>query len=310
MRIFIAIIIFSALTIRIGLSQGCSDAGFCTMGAMKPDQNFSRKIDFKLRSAEIVYYRGKSTLTPVIESVSADLNFGFNAKTSFQVKIPYQRVTGRLGDTQGLSDISISMTRNIFHSSKFDINLTIGTKIPTNNSDIKAKNNLTLPMYYQTSLGSYDIIGGLSLISKEWLFAVGYQQALTSNQNDFTWGEWVRFGDREYLSEYDVGIGLRRGIDVMFRAERNFRYSNFSFNIGILPIYRITSDQGIIRTRKNGSNINVTGLALSALAGFTYHFNVSNSVKLIYGYKFIDRDTNPDGLTRDNVLTVAYQVRF
>lgn len=310
MRITLLVVLLVSFTLPNVLGQGCSDAGFCTMGAMKPDQNFSRKINFKLRSAELVYYRGNSTLTPVIHSMTADLNFGFNARTSFQVKIPYQWVTGRLGDTEGLSDISISATRNIFRSSQFDLNLTIGGKIPTNTSNAKSANNLTLPMYYQTSLGSYDIIAGLSLLSKKWLFAIGYQQALTANENDFTWGEWVRFPDKEYLGEYDVGIGLRRGIDLMFRAERNFRYSNYSFNVGILPIYRITADQGLLRTRENGARIETTGLALSTLGGFTYHFNVSSSVKIIYGYKLIDRNTNPDGLTRDDVLTIAYQVRF
>ncbi|HEY8934158.1 MAG TPA: hypothetical protein VIM65_03025, partial [Cyclobacteriaceae bacterium] len=39
-------------------SQGCSDAGFCTMGAMKPDQPFNKKIEFKLRSMEVSFYRG------------------------------------------------------------------------------------------------------------------------------------------------------------------------------------------------------------------------------------------------------------
>ncbi|MBV6647389.1 MAG: hypothetical protein KI790_18165, partial [Cyclobacteriaceae bacterium] len=187
---------------------------------------------------------------------------------------------------------------------------TIGGKIPTNDSDLKAENGFTLPMYYQTSLGSYDIVAGMSVLTKNWLFAVGYQQALTSNKNDFTWGEWVRFADREYLSKYDVGIGLRRGTDVMLRAERNFRFTNYSFNFGALGIYRITKDRGIIRTRENGGVPEITGLALSVLAGFTYHLNVSNSVKFIYGYKLDDRATNPDGLTRDDVITATYQVKF
>ena len=39
-------------------SQGCSDAGFCTMGAMKPDQPYNKKIQLKLRSMEVSFYRG------------------------------------------------------------------------------------------------------------------------------------------------------------------------------------------------------------------------------------------------------------
>ena len=291
--------------------QGCSDAGFCTMGAMKPDQNFDRKVNFKLRSAELSYYRGETDKTPVIHSLTADLNFGLTEKFGVQVKIPYMMIrNGTLGNNEGIGDISIALTRNLKRTAKFDLNVTLGAKIPTNVSNAKNEGGLALPMYYQTSLGSYDLIAGVSFLSSKWLLAFGYQQALTSNQNNFTWGEWVRFQDREYLNGYDVGIGLRRGTDLMFRAERNWRFVNYSFNVGVLPIYRITPDRGLIMTRENGNNIRTTGLALSALVGFTYHMDVANSLKVIYGYKFIDRPTNPDGLTRDNVVTVAYQVRF
>lgn len=292
------------------LGQGCSDAGFCTMGAMKPDQNFSREINFKLRSIGIQYYRGKTTLTPIIDAVTLEVNLGINAISAVQIKLPYQKVSGTLGQTEGLGDISLSYTRTLFQKKTWDLNLSVGGKIPTGDSRKRAENGLTLPMYYQTTLGSYDIIGGLSIISRKWLIAAGYQQALTSNSNDFTYGEWVRFLDKEYLGGYDVGIGLRRGTDVMLRVERNFRFLNYSFNLGVLPIYRVTKDQGIIRTRENGAQITTTGLALSTLGGFTYHFDVSNSVKLIYGYKLIDRNTNPDGLTRDWVFNATYEIRF
>ena len=89
---------FSILTYN-SLAQGCSDAGFCTMGAMKPDQHFSKKINLKLRSMELSFYRGTTTLTPIIKSVTADLNFSLNSKNTLQVKLPYQWVDGRLGHT-------------------------------------------------------------------------------------------------------------------------------------------------------------------------------------------------------------------
>ena len=293
-----------------GYTQGCSDAGFCTMGAMKPDQNFNRRVKFKLRSIALHYHRAKTTLTPIIDAAILEVNVGLNPKTGIQFKLPYQKVSGTLGDNSGLGDISVSFTRNLLSKSKWDLNGSLGAKIPTGNSRARDENGLTLPMYYQTTLGSYDLIAGLSLLSRKWLFAVGYQQALTSNENDFTYGEWVTFQDKEYLGGYDVGIGLRRGVDVMLRIERNFRFVNYSFNVGLLPIYRLSEDRGIIRTRENGADIQTSGLALSALAGFTYQFDVNNGVKFIYGYKLVDRPTNPDGLTRDWVVNVTYEVRF
>src|SRR6187402_3895650 len=88
------------------LSQGCSDAGFCTMGAMKPDQPYNKKIQLKLRSMELSFYRGTTTTTPIIYVATADLNFSLNSKSSFQVKVPYTMVrSGNLGETEGISDL-------------------------------------------------------------------------------------------------------------------------------------------------------------------------------------------------------------
>src|SRR6187549_2008643 len=90
-------------------SQGCSDAGFCTMGAMKPDQPFNKKIQLRLRSIEISFYRGTTpkNVTPVIYVATADFNFSLNSKTSFQLKLPYQAVHGQLANTSSLGDISL-----------------------------------------------------------------------------------------------------------------------------------------------------------------------------------------------------------
>jgi len=302
---------------HFGYSQGCSDAGFCTMGAMKPDQAYNKKINFKLRAVEVSQYRGKSTSSPVIYVSNIDFAFSINQKTSFQLKIPYQAVTGNLGSTSGIGDISLSATRNVYNSEKFDINATIGAKIPTNDSNLKksgtefGNEGSPLPMYYQTSLGSYDFIVGLSLISKKWLFATGYQNALSANNNQFEWDEWDGYtGGPDYITAHAIARKLKRGTDVMFRVERNWRFSNYNFSLGALPIYRITKDQIVNLAGDYVKVDKTTGLALTALFSAGYHFNVKSSIKFIYGLKLTDRDVNPDQLTRTDVQTIAYVYRF
>ena len=164
----IASLLFVVLISTAGFSQGCSDAGFCTMGAMKPDQPFNKKIQVRLRSMEISFYRGTTPkpVTPVIYVATADFNFSLNSKTSFQIKLPFQAVNGQLANTSGLGDISVCITRMLLKTENYDINFSIGGKIPTNNA-AKDIDDLPLPMYYQTSLGSYDLIAGISLISRK-----------------------------------------------------------------------------------------------------------------------------------------------
>jgi len=51
-------------------------------------------------------------------------------------------------------------------------------------------------------------------------------------------------------------------------------------------------------------------MALSALFGAGYNFNINNSLKFTYGQKITQREVNPDGLTRTNVMIIAYLFRF
>ena len=97
----------------------------------------------------------------------------------------------------------------------------------------------------------------------------------------------------------------------MLRVERSMRKSNWGFSVGLLGIYRLTKD---IRTNSwtnerefvDGSE----GLALTALFGLKYNFNVKSGIKLIYGQRLIDREFNPDGLSREQVVEVGYVYQF
>lgn len=297
-------------------SQGCSDAGFCTMGAMRPDQDYNKKITVKLRSLELNFYRGTTTVTPVIYVGTIDFNLALNDANSFQIKLPYQSVSGNLGDNQGLGDISLSFTHSTDLLDKWDVSWTLGAKIPSGKSDDTANNAFTefetvdLPMYYQVSLGSYDAVAGMSMINSKWLLATGIQVALTENDNQFQWSDWPEYPDEEYIRKHAVGRNLKRGIDVMLRVERNWRFTNFNFSLGLLPIYRITKDEASTRSGERVKLDGTTGLALSALGSFGYHFDINNSIKIIRGYKITDREKNPDGLTRDDVWSVSYVYRF
>lgn len=290
--------------------QGCSDAGFCTMGAMKPDQPFSRKVKIRLRSIEIGIYRGQTLQTPIVYIASADFNFSLNQKNSFQIKVPYQAVRGRLANTHGIGDLSLSYTRNIFHAEKYDINATAGCKIASNNSNLK-QDGKPLPMYYQTSLGTYDFVAGLSFLSRDWLIATGIQHPFNTNGNQFTWAQWPDFTDTTYLHDYPAAKDLKRGTDIMMRIERNFRYSRFNVALGALPIFRITKDEITdpntgVRQKLDGS----TGLALTGLITLGYRFNVRTGIKFLFGMKFVKRQVDPDGLTRHAVMTASWYYRF
>lgn len=318
-RILITLSLLSLLNLHAN-GQGCSDAGFCTMGAMKPDQAYNKKVKLKLRSIELSYYSGQADLvSPVITVINLDAGFSITKNLSGQIKLPYFSVDGSFDKSSGLGDIALSLTQRVIDTKNFDLSATVGAKIPTNDSSIKSSGKkvpgsegLVLPMYYQTSLGSVDIVAGASLISSKWLIATGIQMALTANNNTWWIKEWVDvYPSEPYVRLYADANLLKRGTDTMLRIERNFRFTKYSFNLGVLSIYRITKDQTVDRTTGEYRKVDkTTGLALTVLGGAAYNFNINNAVKFTYGLKLKDRDVNPDGLTRHSVMILAYLFRF
>ncbi|HAS42339.1 MAG TPA: hypothetical protein DCS93_17815 [Microscillaceae bacterium] len=291
------------------VAQGCSDAGFCTMGAMKPDQHFSNKIKLRLRSIEFSHYLGLTKFDNRILAYTVDFNIGFNDKTTLQVKLPYQYAEGRLGSNHGLGDISLSLSYNLINKEQFQVNATLGTKLPTGVPNRASTSGRALPMYYQNTLGTYDFIAGISLITRNWLIATGYQRALNQVNSQFLWRDWQGTPNQIWSDHYPQANQLLRGDDVMLRVEYNLRFSRFNANTGLLAIYRPTQDQIKVGERTisvKGSD----GLALTYLVGLGYKFNVRSAIKIGAGFRLRRRARNPDGLSREFVNTITYQFNF
>lgn len=297
-------------------AQGCSDAGFCTMGAMKPAQPY-RKFAIRLHSIELQQYAAYTPFKDWVIAYTLDANVAIDAKTIAQVKLPYGFTFGQLANTQGLGDVSLSLTRGIFFQENLQINATIGAKIPTGNANKKTSDGLPLPMYYQQTLGTTDFVAGLSVANRKWLLAVGYQHAFGTIENSFLWGPWnnaTKNGlrtkeDSITANKYPRANQLKRGKDVMFRVERSVRLSKVSFNVGLLPIIRLTSDE-ITLQGKRVKQPDSKGLTLNGLISSVYHFSVRTSITIINGFALIQRKSNPDGLARNYVSTISVAYKF
>lgn len=321
-KIWICWVAFLALPSLVA-AQGCSDAGFCSMGAMRPDQAYGKRLNLKLRSVELSQYLGISRFGDVINVTTAEFNISFSDRTSAQIKLPYMLISGPLGTHHGLGDISLSGTYALVKKEDFQVLASLGTKIPVNRADAHLENGAHLPMYYQTSLGTYDLIAGVAFKTSRWLVATGYQQVLIDqNHNQFFWGPYRELGLFAEAQQYESSYGLERGRDVMFRLERNFRFAKFNVFVGLLDVWRLNRDRKLPPPNPDqldaprdfvfvenaaGSS---AGHALTLLYGLGYYFNTRSSIKLLVGHRLIKRGVNPDGLSRELVISTGYVFKF
>lgn len=293
-------------------AQGCSDGGFCTMGAMRPDQGYKRERNVKLRTLEVSSYQGFTKFEDVIHSIVIDAGFSLGKKSSLQFKLPYTFVYGPLANTHGLGDLHLSYTRKVIHDERFQVQFTVGTKVPLNTTNQQSGDGRPLPMYYQTSLGTFDFITGASLITRKWLFAMGYQQALNPEiDNNFFWGAWADSPLKHISDEYPVARALTRGKDIMMRVERNFRFSKFNFALGVLNVQRISQDE--ITSPATGERVrneDTTGAAITGLLSGGYHLTAHSQLRLLVGQRLKVRGAHSDGLSRERVVTFSYQLTF
>lgn len=306
--------LFMGFSIGSLSAQGCSDAGFCTMGAMRPSQKFQKKASIKLRSIEVSHYYAYNRFGDEFYAYTLDANVALGEKSQMQFKIPYMRVNGLIADTKGLSDISLSFTHNLLSKEYLQINATIGAKIPTGKPQKQWKGR-DLPMYYQTTLGTFDFVAGVSLINRKWLVATGIQQTLTTTDNRFVRSEWKGTNWWETSGEYPPSsFNLKRGTDIMLRVERDFRFSKFNIGAGILTIYRLNKDivDFVDGTTESGRGKleRTDGPAITGLAHVGYHLTPRSSIKVTLGHRIKKRHYNPDGLSRELVNTVSYEFKF
>lgn len=311
-RFCFAVLLFCALSVDEIQAQGCSDSGFCSMGAIRSSQSFFKDVNFKLRSIELNYHYGRTKFRDNIWATTLEGNFSMGKKNMLQFRVPYIRISGALGAIDGLGDVAISFTRIAYATENNKIAFVIGTRLPAHAGNRVSKaHGIQLPSYYQTSMGTFDAVVGASWINKDWLFATGLQIPIGRNKNDFFWGLWKQTELYQTVHDYPIAREINRGNDLMFRIERKYRYRRWTGYIGFLGIYRLNMDSVLPNDSDTPTQVEGTnGLASNAVFALNYSLNAKNHVKLLVGKKINERRVTLDGLQREYIAQLNYEFRF
>lgn len=294
--IALILIVFSPYIVD---AQGCSDAGFCTINSLKPNDmlhgNTSTnqfKVGLSLGSADHSVNVFSSYLE-YSKQVSSKLNLSGKLTSSAQ--------SGNGISSSGLSDFFLTANYSLSNKTK----LVVGTKIPLNNAN-KKENGVALPMDYQSSLGTVDLILGLGHQFEKLQLVFALQQPLSQNSNQFI----ATTGINTFQNFHSTRKFNRSG-DILLRLSYPLELSKkLKLTPSILPIYHLSNDKytGLdnIEREIEGSN----GLTLNANAYLDYEINDQNAIQLSLGMPLAVRDNRPDGLTRNFVAQVEYRITF
>jgi hypothetical protein len=291
----------SIVSTSLSFSQGCSDAGACTINNFKPEIPDSA-IQSKNRIKIGITHGAADHSISVIGSY-LEYQRNFNDNLSMDLKVTSLAQSGNKISVFGPSDIYVS--GNYQFSSQF--NATLGGKIPLTKGN-KQENNLPLPMDYQSSLGTFDLIFGIGYSIGKLQIVAAMQQPLTQNENEF---QKELYPEDSKMQMFQSTNEFQRSGDVLLRISYPVTINDkLTVTTGILPIYHINNDK---YTNTKGNEVEIDGsqgLTLNGNMFIDYEVNSGNAFQLSAGIPFIVRDNRPDGMTRSYVLNLEYRIRF
>ena len=295
------IFLFTAFTIScISYSQGCSDAGICSIG-----NGFEKNHEDYKNQVEVatIFGAGESDVTYFSPYVSYTRKI--NEKLSLSSKVTFSSANGSFGTRADFGDAYLIGNYTFEEKKARQWSALLGWKLPFTTSNRKI-NGYSLPEDYQSSLGTFDLFLGTNLKYQKWDFTATVQiPVFNINKNSF-------FKEYSGTDDFPSTNLFERKSDVLLRATYTLTTPNkkFVFKPNVLFIYHLGEDsfENIYGVRENitGSD----GLTINGNLISSYSINTRNSVELSLATPFVVRDVRPDGLTRKYVMGLNYKYSF
>jgi hypothetical protein len=305
MRKVVTLLMLMAVS-TVTSTRGCSDAGFCTIGNLS-HQSAATPANFK-HYVRLTLPAGLGDENVFVFTPGLEYGIQKN-RWQFSGKVTSNYATDNLGNATGAGDLFLSTTYHLSSPGEWNISFTLGTKLPLNRGNLRV-NGISLPMQYQSSLGTVDLIAGVAVNNERWKAAAGWRQPLSGiNRNNFLPQYWPNGKAAAYPPTNDF---YRRG-DVLLRTSyRLIQKTKWSAEGGLLSIYHLAEDTYI---NANFSNKPIAirgsqGLTLNATASLEFSPNKWWSLGIVGGVPLFVRDVRPDGLTRSFVVAPQLTYSF
>ena len=267
--------LFSSVVFVIAASrvcaQGCSDAGFCTIDALKsPDGDSTSEKSLQLKLGATF---GKADHDITILASYLEYNRQINKHWSYDMKLTQLAQLTDSIKTNGLGDLFLTGTYKTNNKTAF----TMGVKLPLADGN-KERNGLPLPNDFQSSLGTIDFIAGISKDWKKFRFTAAVQQPLTQGENTFS---PELFDSLSAFSSFQSTRGFQRRGDVLARVNYAWQLKqHWKITPGLLAIYHLGEDtyhdEFDVRKPISGSE----GLTLNGTLFVQYSINKSHKLEI------------------------------
>lgn len=308
MRKIILLAAIGTIAISRSAAQGCSDAGVCTIHSFKNNTGKYDNAEKNNNEVLIGFAFGKgersvSYYTPYIEYTRS-----ITERTSVTGKIVFAAISGELANTSGFGDLFLSVNHSFDTKRKWQKSFVAGLKIPFDKADI-VDDGIHLPMPYQASLGTTDLILGINAARKGLGITLAWQQPLKEMNGN-------KFLPEDYPSQplayrYLPTNNFERKGDVLLRFSYHFDPDKkWGIRPSLLSVYHLGNDTYLDASKVRREIELSSGLTLNGNVFVDYRLNKTSKLELALGTPFVVRTNRPDGLTRSFVASLEYKFSF
>ena len=148
-------------------AQGCSDAGFCSIGGLKPEAAAPKADGRGFQRITVLSPFGQGDDAVFVWTPGIQYEYVAAGGWSFQGKLTANYADGNLGSEFGAGDVYLAASKSKALKNNWGGTYTAGVKIPLGTANASAM-GMPLPMQYQSTLGTFDLILGGSISNKSW----------------------------------------------------------------------------------------------------------------------------------------------
>ena len=160
MRTLYVLLVLSVCSIHYAHAQGCSDAGFCTAGVMQGGHTVADSIKGESSwGASLSFGSGEKQTAIIVPQIEGTL--AISKRTVVEAKLPLNIASGKLGNHTGIGDFIATFSRSLsVKQSKWQWQGSLGARVGLGDASATDR-SVVLPMPYQASLGTTDLIAGV-----------------------------------------------------------------------------------------------------------------------------------------------------
>lgn len=270
----------------------CSDAGVCSIGGHVEEAHSG--------SFNIGYTAGSSGKPDNVtfHSVTARGNFALGKGFTVDLSLPYNFQNGEVIKTSGIGDLMAVISKSFELNKEVALILSLGAVIPTGEVDLGGY----APQIYQSSQGSFDVLGGVGVTYHSFDASLGVQIPATRSKNKFD--EIKRAPDLMLRGGYSFALGK---VDLKGEAILIKRIGLSSVNDRWWPLLSggnlTTSSRYIDDPGSDQTQLNL-GLSASTMISKQIRLSTYAAAPLL------KRDNNSDGLKRAFTLSLGVGYMF